>query len=215
MKKTILLFSSNREVEQRTKICMSRARQAGALLWEQRGTSDVSVARNIALTGACALLRERKHDTVLMVDDDMVWAPQDAQSLVTASRRGTAVSAIYSSYTAQSETVSIAAQYIPKEREMPKRRGSWVTGLGLIAIPAELLLELERSSEKFQLGENNFVQFTKSELKYGRWWSEDYYLCERLGGVHLSDVRAGHIKRVPIWPTDELVAKLFEQAAEH
>ena len=152
MKKTIVIFSSNREVEQRTKICLSQARQAGALLLEQRGTSDVSVARNIALTGACERLRERKHDTVLMVDDDMVWAPQDAQSIVTASRRGTAVSAIYSSYTAQSETVSIAAQYIPKEREMPKRRGSWVTGLGLIAIPAELLLELERSSEKFRTG---------------------------------------------------------------
>lgn len=208
-------MSSNREIEQRTRACLVQASQQGAIILTQRGSSDVALARNIALMGACNKLRElgSARDTVLMVDDDMVWTPGAAQKLVSRSREGVAVSAIYSTYRADDETVSIAAQLIPNTR--PKEtwiRGSWVTGLGFIAIPAELLLELEQNSETWLFREERRPAFTWAGPKYDRWWSEDYCLCERLGGVELNDVRVGHIKRVPLWPTDELVFDLREQA---
>lgn len=222
MKRTIITCSYNRPIQDDTMRAISQLLQRGAAYVPQKGVADVTLARNMALTGACAGLRKlntelrkqltdhianpgfefhpsrefdaRRRDMILMVDDDMQFQPDQAQELVNHARcTGVAASAMYATLAS-----SLAASAMDVQRAGEPRR--WLTGLGLIAIPAVLLLELERDSERFEMLNGTNVAFTSSGAKNGRWMSEDFTLTERLGGVHLLPIAVGHLKTIPIYP---------------
>lgn len=199
MKNTLVVMSSNREVERQTKNTLQNLANLGAMLLMETGSADVAFARCRALSWACEKLREYPdRDIVLMLDDDMEVPAETAQALADKARElGRACSAVYATLTAK-----VAAS------RWPDHPGLWLVGLGCIAIPRALLLELEERSESFELNGRLYSAFTWSGPEKGGWISEDFRLSINLGGVHLCPLPVGHIKKGALWPDDETIELL-------
>lgn len=196
MRHTLLLISTNREMEQETRQVVQLCSQSGAQVMIESGSADVAYARNRALSFACDTLRNRPElETVLMVDDDMAFQLADAQRLIDRSRELVqAVSGVYATKTAH-----LAAQ------RWPEKPALWLVGLGCMAVPRVLLLELEQRSESFLTGTRRLYEFTWCRAEAGSWVAEDYRLSMRLGGVHLEPVALGHVKKGVLWPDEETI----------
>jgi hypothetical protein len=199
VKNTIIAMSSNREIETATKKSLQDLTDLGALVLLETGSSDVAFARCRALSWTCDMLREHaERDVVLMLDDDMDVPVETAQALVAEARRtGRACSAVYA--TLRSKVA--AARW-------SERPGLWLVGLGCVAIPRALLLELEERSESFEVNGRFYSAFTWSGPEDGSWVAEDFRLSKNLGGVTLCPLAVGHIKKGALWPDDETLARL-------
>lgn len=199
MKNAIVVMSSNREIEAATKKTLQAATDRGALVLLETGSSDVAFARCRALSWACETLREYPgRDVVLMLDDDMDVPEETAQALIDEARRlGRACSAVYA--TLNSKVAAV---------RWPERPGLWLVGLGCVAIPRALLLELEERAESFEVNGRFYSAFTWSGPEDGSWVAEDFRLSKNLGGVHLCPLAVGHIKKGALWPDDETLARL-------
>ena len=199
MNKTLVVMSSNREVEKQTKHTLQNLANLGAMLLMETGSADVAFARCRALSWACDKLREYPdRDIVLMLDDDMDVPAETAQALAdTARELGRACSAVYATLTAK-----VAAA------RWAERPGLWLVGLGCVAIPRALLLELEERSESFELNGKFYSAFTWCGPDKGGWIAEDFRLSINLGGVHLCPLAVGHIKKGALWPDEETLEQL-------
>jgi hypothetical protein len=199
MKNTLVVMSSNREVERQTRATLQNLANQGAMLLMETGSSDVAFARCRALTWACEKLREYPdRDMVLMLDDDMEVPFETAQALTDKARElGRPCSAAYATLTA-----NLAAA---RWAEHP---GLWLVGLGCVAIPRALLLELEARSASFEVSGKAYRAFTWSGPDQGGWVAEDFRLSINLGGVHLCPLAVGHIKKGALWPDDETIDRL-------
>ncbi len=199
MKNTIVVMSSNREIEAATKATLQNLTNLGAMVLLETGSADVAFARCRALSWACEKLREHPdRDAVLMLDDDMEVPADTAQALTDKARElGRACSAVYATLTAK-----VAAA------RWPDHPGLWLVGLGCVAIPRALLLELEEGSESFEVNGRFYSAFTWSGPESGNWIAEDFRLSKNLGGVHLCPLAVGHIKKGALWPDDETLAQL-------
>lgn len=222
MRSTIVVCSYNRPIQEQTRAVIAALTSSGAAYIPQTGSADVTLARNWALTGACVGLRKlnstlaeaRKtsqagkgtradFDTILMVDDDMLFEVDQAQELINYTRaHAVAASALYATMNGGVAGIPIATPIGETQR--------WLTGLGLLAIPSWALLKLEEASERFQTLDGTKVAFTSSICRGGKWFSEDFELCHRLGGVHLLPIAVGHLKTIPIYPDDETVRRVRE-----
>jgi hypothetical protein len=199
VKNSIIVMSSNRELEMATKATLQNLANLGALLLMETGSADVAFARCRALSWACEKLREYpERDVVLMLDDDMDVPADTAQALVDHARTlGRACSAVYATLTAK-----VAAS------RWPEHPGLWLVGLGCVAIPRALLLELEERSESFELNGRFYSAFTWCGPDSGSWVAEDFRLSINLGGVHLCPLPVGHIKKGALWPDDGTIERL-------
>ena len=197
-------MSSNREIEAATKKTLQALTDGGALVLLETGSSDVAFARCRALSWACETLREYpERDVVLMLDDDMEVPAETAQRLVDEARSlGRACSAVYATLNSK---VAAARWH--------ERPGLWLVGLGCVAIPRALLLELEERSESFEVNGRFYSAFTWSGPEEGSWVAEDFRLSKNLGGVHLCPLAVGHIKKGALWPDDETLARLAQLTA--
>lgn len=233
MNRTIVLCSYNRPIQEPTRKAIQQMMAQGAAYMTQTGSADVTLARNLALSGGCRALRQLNalrakqakalFDTFLMVDDDMQFEVHQAQRLIDHTRifrRG--ASAMYATLhgtiaAARIDTpVSYDAGTLAALKSTGVQPQHWVTGLGLLAIPSCVVLELEEHLPKFLFPdladparpEIQNTQFTQSGAVDGKWWSEDYTLCKNLGGVHLLPIPVGHLKTIPIFPDAETVRKI-------
>lgn len=202
MKNTIILCSTNRSIHDQTRLSIQEGRVAGARYIETHGCADVSLARNVGLSQVHAAMQRPELagiDTLVMVDDDMVFTLETVNALVAHARStGIAASAMYAT------TLGTLAGSKWKGHE-----GRWLTGLGLLAVPMKEIDRLAAVSPRFKLyGPNELVAFTWSTPDEGEWWSEDYTLCKRLGGVALLPVVAGHLKTIPLLPDDVTVERI-------
>lgn len=199
MKTTIIVMSSNREIEAATKKSLQNLTDLGALVLLETGSSDVAFARCRALSWTCDTLREHpERDIVLMLDDDMDVPVETAQALAAEARRtGRACSAVYA--TLRSKVAAV---------RWSERPGLWLVGLGCIAIPRALLLGLEERSESFEINGRFYSAFTWCGPEDGSWIAEDFRLSKNLGGVTLCPLAVGHIKKGALWPDDETLARL-------
>ncbi|HEY2406349.1 MAG TPA: hypothetical protein VGI10_10110 [Polyangiaceae bacterium] len=224
MNRTVIAISYNRHMQEATRSTLGEFIRAGAKLVQQTGSADVSLARNQALTMALRVLstlnRERAtalngenpdglnpapfmFDTVLMIDDDIACTLEQAQELVTHARdTGVPASAMYSTINA-----ALAGTRLFTPPGEPYR---WVVGLGLLAIPVAVLRTLAKASVHFDLHGEEQVEFTWSGTIRGKWHSEDYTFCRRLGGVHLLPIPVAHMKTIPIYPHADSVACIKE-----
>ena len=195
MKNTIVVMSSNREMERQTAESLTELAKLGAIRLLESGSPDVAFSRCRALSWTCDQLREHpERDMVLMVDDDMVIAGETAQIVVEQSRRlQIPCSAAYTTVNAM-----LAAERLPT--------GLWLAGLGCLAIPRAVLLDLEQRSESFENSGVVYSAFTWCGPENGKWIAEDFRLCRRLGGVKLLPVMVGHVKKWELWPDDEAMA---------
>ena len=199
MNRTLVVMSSNREIEKQTRNTLQKLASLGAMLLLEAGSADVAFARCRALSWACERLREYPdRDIVLMLDDDMEVPAETAQALADKARElGRACSAVYATLTAK-----VAAT------RWADHPGLWLVGLGCVAIPRALLLELEQRSESFELDDLSYKAFTWSGPEKGSWIAEDFRLSINLGGVHLCPLAVGHIKKGALWPDDETLEQL-------
>ena len=211
MKHTLVLCSHNRPLQEGTRHAVTAMVHAGAAFLEQTGSADVSLARNIALTEACDTIRRlgsavepRRIDTILMVDDDMWVTLEQAQELIEHSRQHTRpASAMYATTAG-----TIAAMRFGLDPT--NGRQLWTTGLGCLAIPRPHLERLRMVSERFTMHDRTYYGFTSSGVDSGQYWSEDYTLTKRLGGVHLLPMAVGHFKVIPLYPDEETIACVRE-----
>jgi|SRR6478752_4085887 len=220
MKKTLMVISTNRGLHPQTLKAVRACRNAGARLIEQSGSSDVALARNHALSMAKRALEldEGKGiDTILMVDDDIVFSLNDAQRVVDRTREtGAPASATY----VQQGGQLAASRMLPEcaiatgEPVIPMRPGSWHVGLGFVAFSAAALLELAADSHEFSMRGETCWEFTRSTAIDGAYVSEDYCLSRRLGGVELLPLEVGHLKLTPIYPNEKLLSKVAELSGE-
>jgi len=199
MDKTLIVMSSNREIERATKDTLRQLTAAKAMLLMETGSTGFAFSRCKALSFACERLREfPERDVVLMLDDDMEVSLDTAQLLVDRARElGRACSAVYST-----QSMKLAAM------RWAERPGLWLTGLGCLAIPRALLLELEEASESFSVFGRQLSAFTWSGPEKGEWVAEDFRLSMRLGGVHLCPLAVGHIKKGALWPDDDTLRQV-------
>src|SRR5258706_14412186 len=199
MKNTIVVMSSNREIERQTKSTLQDLANLGAMLLMETGSADVAFARCRALSWACEKLREYpERDVVLMLDDDMDVPADTAHPLTDRARElGRACSAVYATLTSK-----VAAA------RWPDHPGLWLVGLGCVAIPRALLLDLEERSESFEVNGRFYSAFTWSGPEGGNWIAEDFRLSKNLGGLELGPLAVGHIKKGALGPEDETLAHL-------
>jgi hypothetical protein len=199
MKNVIVVMSSNREIEPVTKKTLQAITDLGGLVLLETGSSDVAFARCRALSWACETLREYPdRDVVLMLDDDMEVPTETAQALVDEARElRRPCSAIYATLSSKVAAV-----------RWHERPGLWLVGLGCLAIPRALLLDLEEVSESFEVNGRFYSAFTWSGPEDGGWIAEDFRLSKNLGGVKLCPLAVGHIKKGALWPDDETLARL-------
>lgn len=193
MKNLVIVIASNRPQpnDQLFKSLAGFAARGTAII-HHTGTTDVALARNISLTLTHAVLKQKKYDMVLMLDDDMVFKEEDVIDVLKhAFESGRPTSACY-----------VLASGALAARRL---HGKWNTGLGFLAIPSQILLALGDVSEKFRCPIEgvakslDIIEFAESRIANtaeGReWQGEDFVLCERLGGVNLVPVSVGHLKQ--------------------
>jgi hypothetical protein len=184
----------------------------GCHVMQLPGCSDVSLARNRVLSLVLTNLSEFPTvDKLLMVDDDIVFGPDDAEQLLAEAHVLNApVSAVYTN-----------AQGFVCARRM--NNDLYLTGLGFFAMPLELLVELSERLEPCEGPEGPIFPFCTSgpALDRGKriWESDDFSFCRRLGGVHLMPLAVGHCKTVPLYPDEETIRRvaadeLFAQLKE-
>jgi hypothetical protein len=214
MKSVLVLLVTNREPKNETKRSVQALTQSGARFLQVRGSSDVCQARNSALSKACDWLRSDPCDVVLMVDDDMVFTVDAAQMLVDGARRtGQACSGAYCVRPEDNMAMGhtrMAGGLWKGAGKFEDGTPKWLMGLGFLAVPAAMLLELERSSSSYETNGVVFTEFVWSQAVNGQWLAEDMRFCQRLGGVRLLPAEAGHLKEMALWP-DRVTMKEIER----
>jgi predicted small secreted protein len=197
VKDILVVVSTNRGIDRQTEECINPLVLERAEMIKQMGTSDVALARNIALTQAWNVLASHKNlKTVLMIDDDMVFSKEDAYRVVKKS---------------QDENVPVAGAFITQRGALaakPWSKTMWQTGLAFLAIPADMLIDVAKRSKTVNTGEE-VVVFTWSGEENGEWVPEDYRLCRRLGGVKILPVSIGHLKMTALYPPSEEEMETF------
>jgi hypothetical protein len=191
MKDVLVVISSHYGIDPRSNGCVQALIESGASLIHQVGSSCVATARNLALTSACSSLKAYPHfNTVLMIDDDMVFTVNDVLQIVELSVNSKrAVSGIYVNAEGGATLKTIDNLIL--------------SGLGMLAIPKDLLLDIESKSESV----NGMRVFTWVDTENGEWITEDFRLTLRLGGVILCPVKIGHLKKIVIYPSDFVIGK--------
>lgn len=200
--KLVVVLVSNRPIDVDAYNCIQNLRCS---VIAQRDCSEISLARNMALTALCDLQAANQWDCALLVDDDMVFTTEDVKALVSnAMQKGVASSAAY----VNADGVTLMAA--------PWKDGRWLTGLGLLAVPMNLLMALRDSSQQFvnKALQRRAFAFCNAGMVDDVWMSEDFQLCTRLGGVELLPVAVGHIKKRVLKPTHEQVAEFMATKAE-
>lgn len=175
----------------------------GAELRTAIGVSDIAGGRSWLLTVALEAAEEQGRDTILMVDDDMVFTPAQAVTLVEYTR---------------AHGVPASAVYVASDGNLCGRRykhGKWYTGLGFAAVPVKVLRALADTLPRGVWTEehNTIYAFCESRMHVNdrgihEWLSEDYDFCRKLGGMQLLPIAVGHIKPIPLYAPQADVERL-------
>lgn len=220
MKHTMIVVSTNRGLHPVTLDAVRECRNAGARLVTQSGASDVSLARNCALTIArkgLDLVEKQQGappiNVIMMLDDDMAFGLADAQALVDRVRLTCApASATYVQAGGMLSASIMPAQAATRRGDglLVMRPNSWQVGLGFMAFPAIELVTLAEQSDRFEFQGEEHWEFTRSGAIDGFYVSEDYCLSRRLGGVELLPLEVGHLKMHPLYPHENILAVVRE-----
>lgn len=176
---------------------MDELERVGALRLELAGCSDVALARNLLYTAALDTAPDRI-TVFLFVDDDMSFTPAQARLVVEhAEETGRLCSGVYGG---------------PQGDLAAMRRDDgdgWWVGLGFAAVQREQLSRVAQQLPRLTMragGREQTVyplcqsRMWEREGRDARWMSEDFWLCEQLGGALLVKVPIGHLKTVPLYP---------------
>ena len=213
MKNLILVTSSNRSPEKHTARLWHAMERAGAAHLKQDGSPDVAFARCMALTAACAVLRAHPdREVVVLMDDDMIGPLETVAELARrAIETGRPCSAVYATQSAH--LAATRWKVHGEQKRDADGRMLWLVGLGLLAVPRALMLELDERLPKFVYRTQQLTAFTSCGECEGEWLAEDYRLSMNLGGVRLEPLGFGHIKKTPLWPDVETLDLIASEAS--
>lgn len=155
----------------------------GAAFVQKANISCVCTARNVALTEAL----ERTEEILLLVDDDIIFGLDQASELIAATlSTGVAHSGRYIQTDGR-----LAATRIARDR--------WYTGLGFVAIVRQALLDV--APRKVRLINDSFIYpICTAGVVDDNWITDDYSLCQRIGGVILANIDVAHRKPFELLP---------------
>lgn len=198
MKNALFACATHRGMSRETTSCISDCKVP---LLTQSGITGVGMARNVTLASVLEAALESDVDTVVMVDDDMVFTPETVQTLVDLSRQWlTPASAIYMT---GDEKIAAMPYGDPSDDWLAAR---WLVGLGLVAIPTARLADLRARSTVSVMGVPSYTW--EGPCDRHSWLGVDYRLFERMGGAIMAPVLAGHVKPTIIIPHTDLLDKL-------
>lgn len=198
MDRTVVLVVTHRGLSEETRSSLQALKCPSQVIL--KGVADVSRARSQAFDQVLELTEDTPIDTVLCIDDDMLFPPEAARGIIERSRMsGHPVSGC-----AVTEKGMLAARPLK-----PNDRSRWLTGLACMAVPRARLVELAPTLPV--LGETRAwcLSGPHPELPL-MWTGEDVWFCLHFGGVELAPIAFGHVKAMPIWPTaDSMRAALM------
>lgn len=184
MKHSLFACATHQGIDRDTAVCIDSCRMP---LVSVPGITGLGLARNVTLDAALDKALADGRDTIVMVDDDMIFSADDVQRLVDLSREfGAPTSAVY--VTAGHKIAAMPLR--PADRWDEAR---WLVGLGLVAIPTTLVQALKDESLR---GVQGITVYTwEGPCEKHSWLGEDYRLFDRLGGAILAPVSVGHRKK--------------------
>jgi hypothetical protein len=218
MEKTLILVPTHRGISPETAECIGALKCPSII--RVRGRADVVKARCEAFDAAIEHTQGTPIDTVLCLDDDMVFPPAAALELVAISRRlNEPVSGV-----ALTENGVISAMPWKPNGFTVTDRPRWLTGLACMALPLERLRQLarqlddaregrrlggpEQGQARFPPGLRRWCDSGEHPARVGEWTSEDLWFCLQWHGVLLAGVGFGHLKRVPLYPEEAVLKQL-------
>lgn len=213
MKNTLILVVTHRGVSPETRQCIEALQCPSKL--EITGNANICKARSIAFDQALQATEGTPIDTLLCIDDDMVFSPADAQRLVDLSRAARwPVSAV-----AVTKEGVLAARPVPPwilklERDLgaPERR-LWFTGLAFMAVPRGTLACAARDLDESEMpkldGIRQWCMTGEHPGCPGQWMGEDFWFCSHFGGVELAPIGVGHLKWMPLVPDEKSIAAIL------
>jgi hypothetical protein len=197
MERTLILIVTHRGVSYETEKCL-RALDCPSRI-DLLGLSNLAKARSAAFDQALrAVELAPSIDTVLCVDDDMIFEPEQAKAVVELSRREAALVS----------GIALSTAEILCARPLPKRiigsQQKWVSGFGFLAVP---VAELVRVAPRLPVcgGLRVWCQTGEHPEYPGEWIGEDFWFCSHFGGVIMAPIAVGHQKPLELRATREQV----------
>jgi hypothetical protein len=203
MQETIILVVTHRGLTFETSECIGKLKCPSAAI--VRGCPDQSKARSMGIDNALRATEGTPIDTVLMIDDDMMFEPDAIQQIVRSSR----IHKECCSAVAVGEAGQVCARPIePKQLVLvPAAPPRWLTGLACMAVPRSRLVALKPTLPEV----GGITEWCRSGAHPdfpGEWLGNDFWFCHHFGGVLLRDVAVGHLKMVPLWPDKRTVREV-------
>lgn len=196
IKETILSCATHRGLTIETLGSIQACAFKGVTLTQ--GIADVALARCHQFKKALEAVEHYKARYVLFVDDDMVWTPAKADTVIEESKEGP-ISARYVS--GGLDNAKLAASPLTSTQPGQTVPDRFLTGLGFLAMEALTLQAFISHMPRVKWGPEAIPAVTSSGPVEDRWFSEDYVLTMNLGGVRLSAVEVGHVKPCTLLPS--------------
>lgn len=214
MEKTLILVVTHRGVSPETRTCIEALECPSKL--ELGGNANICKARSIAFDQALAATEGTPIDTVLCIDDDMVFKREDAQRLVDLSRAArwptSAIALTKDGMIAgrpAAEPPPEQVTLIDPQGRPARRRQLWYTGLAFMAVPRAALVEvaagLDEEAPRLD-GIRPWCLTGEHPFFPEQWTGEDVWFCSHFGGVELAPIGVGHLKWIPLWPDEATIA---------
>jgi hypothetical protein len=198
MQRTVIVLVTHRGLKEETGEAVAKLGCPSVV--KIRGCPDQSKGRSMAIDAALDQTEDTKIDTVLLLDDDMVFQASDVLELVEHSRRTTeCCSGVY--LTADGKLCARPCRDLVVVPGAPLR---WLTGLGCLAVPRDLLARVRECLPK-TAGITHWCRSGPHPDFPGEWFPNDFWFCHHFRGVLLLPLAFGHLKTVPIWPDERML----------
>lgn len=169
-----------------------------------KGVSNLAKGRSVAFEQALQATEGTAIDTILAIDDDMVFHAKDIVDLVDHSRQtGELCTGV-----ALSQEGKLTARPLEPLVIIPGAPLRWLTGLASMAIPRHRMVRV-RDSLPVVGGIVEWCQTGEHASYPGEWFPEDFWFCHHFGGVVLLPVAIGHIKPMPLWPDERMLREIM------
>jgi hypothetical protein len=204
MQKTLIVIVTHRTICQETSDSVAALQCPSVLI--VRGIPDQSKARSLAFDKALEATAVGKAtciDTILALDDDMVFGSQVIQSLVDHSRE----TQHCCSTVAVNAEGKLCARPLPQLVLVPGNPTLWLTGLACMAIPRT---RMARIQERLPVtaGIHEWCRSGAHPDYPDEWLPNDFWFCQLWQGVLLLPLAVGHMKPTAIWPDERMVREV-------
>lgn len=206
MQRTLILVVTHRGIAHETGESIGRLNCPSII--KLAGLGNLPKARSMAFDSALEAIEGTAIDTVLCIDDDIVFPPEAARELVSRSRvSGELTSAIY-----VNRDGAVAARPLRSLVVVPGKT-RWLAGMGCLAVP---VAQLKRVADQLpRVGELREWCQTGAHRDFpGEWLGEDFWFCAHFGGAELAPIPVGHLKTIPLWPDERTVQQIAKHQAE-